>query len=592
MPAYYDLLSDFGVRDGRISVAPFWVIASVRFLNQVTFDRNDQKNGKKVGNRSVTDNRAFAAATKEMLVLGTEVQQMSISSSKGAHVTGLDALLLPTRDFRSEILPGDWVFAWIVNSRERAIDLAARIRRGDACNRFDDGLKFMGRCQSMDKLRTVDAGGRRVIRYALRAAGFTEFDSQIIYFPELETRDDFGEWFRKLGNILNDIIESRNADGHKDVGSLKIDLLLPRLLTTLLGKGLPRKDKNIAGSANKNDVELERRAGGEAYLVPDKAAALLGKGAASGMLKYADLLEVVTGVQHYRNDTTGSMQNSFAVLIPHLVGAGPHYRTGQPLQGNTMPTPPTFDYESVWSILGQYLNPGINEMYLTLRASPDQGRIVPTFIARQLPFTTQASSIGHKADFPRTQFLELPRWKIDPVLVFGERVGTNDAQRFNFCHVTGIAPDRDPLQEFILNRPIRDDLDILRSGLRPYSTTVNCSVLDSRIDSRRWTDHVADFTMQQQLTLGGSLRLQGIEAPICVGDNCEFEEVVYHIEGVNHSCFLDEKGKPRFITNLTITHGMSSEARIERSKKDISIAQYAVFTDEGSDASVVELPQG
>jgi hypothetical protein len=591
MPAYYDLQKDFfpyTVEDGqsRISVAPFWVLAVVRFENQVTFDRNDSRNGNKTGNRSVTNDRSYIMKTKDTLILGGDVLQMSVSSSKASHVGSLDAILANTRDFRSEILPGDWVLAWIVNDKEKAVDLATRIRAGQPCNRFTDGFKFIGRAQTCDRLMNVDAQGHRVIRYSLNAAGFVEFDSQIIYFQQIEVENDdvFGAWSRKLGTIINDIVESRDENGHKDVGALKIDNLLRRLLVVLLGRGLPKKDKNLSAD---QDPLAERRAGGEACLVPYAVGALLGRSPSEGTMKYADLLQSIVGVQKYSLDNSGAIQNSFSALMPRLEGTGPYYRTGVPLKGSSLPTPPEFSYQSVWSILSQYLNPGLNEMYVTLRASPDDGSIVPTFIARQYPFTTEASFKGHKADFLRTRYLELPRWKIAPALIRSERIGTNDAQRFNLCHIVGIAPKADPAWEFLANKPIRDDLDIFRSGLRPYSTTVNCSIKDAVKDPQRWSDHVADFTMQQQLTLNGTVTLVGIEAPICIGDNCEFDDTVFHIESVTHSCSIVQ-GRRQFITSLGLTHGMSSEARIKQSKLDIALSQYVVFSDDSTEASVMQ----
>jgi hypothetical protein len=49
----------------------------------------------------------------------------------------------------------------------------------------------------------------------------------------------------------------------------------------------------------------------------------------------------------------------------------------------------------------------------------------------------------------------------------------------------------------------------------------------------------------------------GIYEPIAVGDNLEFDFVIYHIEGVIHRCTISQDGVKSFRTILTISNGIS-----------------------------------
>jgi hypothetical protein len=92
-------------------------------------------------------------------------------------------------------------------------------------------------------------------------------------------------------------------------------------------------------------------------------------------------------------------------------------------------------------------------------------------------------------------------------------------------------------EQLALNPPVRDDLDIQRSGLRAYMTTVACATKDQVGHApNAWISLTADRPHRQpvhaQRHRVGSL---GIVSPICEGDNLEWDGVVYHIESVTHS---------------------------------------------------------
>lgn len=550
--------------DGLASMSPAWVLYVVRFAKQVTFDRSSTS----IGNRSVSTDPQAAMAERPALVITDDCVQMQTSSLKGQHTTGLSANLLPSMEYLREILPGDWVMAWMVNSQEKANDLAARLTAKKPCNDFMDGLKYMGRVEGLRKIISVQRDtGTRTISYGLQSNGFGEWDNQILYFPELEILDqkNVGVWLSRLGTFFGSLVTAQG-------GTLDINKILPTLARLLLGDGLPvgainldmEKNERLRVTAN-NDQPV-------AGLVPDSIGKVLGrtpKVSRSGMLTYLDLFECIFGVQKYDASSPG---NSYTNLLPanleEYEDTGTSetiFRyTNKPLAGEFTPSPFPFDNTPIWQILQTYLNPAVNEMFLALRANPN-GKILPILTVRQLPFSTIERSQTFVPDNQEsgikalTTFEELPRWYADDSLIVAANIGTSNAPRFNVVQVIGNAPgiNLDPTFNFVRNPPVRDDLDVMRSGVRMYARTVNCHLNDAQTNAKAWTNLVSDFTMGQHLMLTGTISLVGVQAPICVGDNFEYGGTVYHIEGVNHSCGIDFNGYRFFETTLQLTHGMT-----------------------------------
>jgi hypothetical protein len=58
--------------------------------------------------------------------------------------------------------------------------------------------------------------------------------------------------------------------------------------------------------------------------------------------------------------------------------------------------------------------------------------------------------------------------------------------------------------------------------------------------------------------MNGTFVCVGIQAPIAIGDNLEFEDVVYHIEQVVHSCSVNPaNGIKTFRTIISVSQGIS-----------------------------------
>jgi hypothetical protein len=235
--------------------------------------------------------------------------------------------------------------------------------------------------------------------------------------------------------------------------------------------------------------------------------------------------------------------------------------------------------------MSSYLNSPVNEMLTVLRAD-DDSNIYPFLVVRQVPLTTdeganaaakvllqpdkddpdsegewvvekQNVELGERK-IPATAFMELPRWVVAPGLVFDADIGRSDQPRVNMCYVYGSGPGSpvDEVKSFHLAPPIKDDLDILRNGVRPYMPSVNVLLVDGNLGPSNWRDFMADISMSLHLTLNGTMSISGVRAPIAPGDNLEYEGIVYHIESVTHTFRLDSStGNRHFQTSLNLSNG-------------------------------------
>ncbi len=546
-----------------ISVSSYWVLAVIQFKYPNTYRR--------VNKASFSKNFPEATEIRGMLVITSDCQSMSIMANKATHIPTLSANLLPGEaNYLNEIMPGDYVMAWMMNDEATYLGVLDRIKDGKSANSFMDGLKFVGQVQNISKVLTQSPEGIKSIRFPLTAAGFTQFDTQLYYEPHLAEADGaLGEMFSRYGVTINQVI-GENGKG------IDVNLAIPLFLNVLLGNGVQRN----FGRGN-DDERLRATTGKEApyaFVIPNLVGSILNKQNQSkpgGSLAFVDILQTIIGVQKYSGDQGGEAADASEpaddapsrIFTPdncQASGSTLKY-TGTPMLGDFVPDVPQFTNHPVWSVLRQYLNPAVNEMYATLRASSDS-QIVPTLVVRQMPFTTSQ----YQGDLNVTRYLELPRWKIHSALIRSVDLGRTDAMRHNFIHVyANVTNTGEPTvaQQVVYSPPTRDDLDIGRNGLRGHFETVPCSHGDaiggkgdgSDAGPKKWMELKADILMGQHLTMSGHMTSVGIQAPICIGDNIEYDGVVLHIESVTHQCSIGMSGQKTFTTTLGLTHGYRAE---------------------------------
>jgi hypothetical protein len=575
----YNLVNDFyGLTQNQtlvgadlITTNPSWVLAVYRFRQAVTFSRNTMT--------SANDDPSSGIIVQGgPLIITSDCTALQIESNKSSYIGGLTATLtFGEVNYLSEILPTDWILAWIVNDGERATDLVSRIKAGTPCNAFHDGLKFVGRVGSIRKILSVADTGMKTIGYTLQAKSFREFDMTVFYDQQLRFAiPNIGAYIGLLGQNLMELMSVTI-----EKGGIDINTVLPWLINLLLGSGIadgfvnPLGKVISKGAKGLNQPIAHGLTSDEdapyAYILPNEVGRLLDKKATSkkgALLSYADILETMIGIQKYSGGFTSSIGSSSpqAMFQPDgLITKGNRRNTNTPLTGAFPAITPDFTNKSVWTILSQFLNPVINEMYTTLRIN-EQGLVVPQLIFRQIPFTTNVFANGHGAanQIQTTPFLTLPRWKIDPLLLKSFNIGRSDTEQFNFFHVYGTSDllKKDSLvQQLIRLPPIQDFTDIKRNGIATFQATVAVApqtVLTGATGN--WNMLTADWHSGGHLKFNGTINVIGIQAPICIGDNVEFDNLVMHIESVLHSCQISQDGRKTFTTTLLVTQGVRGDA--------------------------------
>lgn len=571
--ATYNVIQDYDTTPGRQEIAsdPYWIVCVFRMKFPTTFSRAlipQAANQNSTSSASVSISPADSVAIRgKPFIVTDDCIQLRVDHSKTSHVGSMSATLVDSGiNYLAEIYPGDYVCAWMFNNQDDFQDVMGRLNdfsdNPAPCNQFKDGLKFVGRVQSLRKNLTQDPSGFRSVRYQLNGVSFDPFDAQVFYDPYLAQKiPGVSTYFAKLGESLSKLIQTQGNAGKGNFSGFSVNAAVPFFLELLLGKGIPNQLETPGPEATRITTGLDAP---YSYIIPTPIGQILGQTkASSGTLRYTDILESIVGVQKYAPVLTPPVE------LQDPSGVGVDLQTDiQELQvsqnfspastedmlGIFLPQIPQFTNKSVWSVLQQYLNPAVNELYTTLRVNAD-GKVMPTLVCRQLPFTSSLL----KTDLSVTRFLDLPRWGVDPVLVKDINFGRSDSVRFNFVHVYGDAPDPNHSQtaQLVQNPPIRDDLDVARSGLRSFMTTIQCAPADNRNGSPgKWMAIASDILMSQQLTLTGVMTTFGIQSPICVGDNLEWDSVVFHIESVSHTCAI-QGGKKQFITSIALSHGVS-----------------------------------
>jgi hypothetical protein len=254
----------------------------------------------------------------------------------------------------------------------------------------------MGRIDSVRKHMRLDRqSGIKTSGVSVTAIGFRELDSQIFYDQNLAENDalsgSLGSWLAKLGLDLEALFAVDIKNGQKN----NARALITSLVDLIVGKGVS-KDINPTGNSALQ-AGTGANATGEApfaYLVPRVVGAFLGITGSSktgGIMSYADILTTLMGVQEY--NTSSATAGEGAAFIPTHDRSSSSQRmyTGTELLGTFLPVMPELTNKPLWSVLQQYLNPTVNEMYTCLRVNKDN-RIVPTLVVRQIPFTTEAFS--------------------------------------------------------------------------------------------------------------------------------------------------------------------------------------------------------
>lgn len=532
--------------------SPTWVLTFVRFENRDTLRNQD------IPPLEVNNN--------DPLVVENDCISVTTTMNKGTLTPSMEATLKETDvNYLTAVAPGDFVFVNMLNWESDARDLAIRANNGDPINGPDDGFKGLFKVQSVRKSYLVnEQTGEKSVSYKIDAYGFTEFNNTIYFNQNLlasGSQDNYTLFIRRLSSDWANLISPK--------GFFNLQKIISILITSFIGNGINTSDLS-------DDLKSHLPTANTQFYVPLLVGSLLG---IPRVTAAKDIYNYLFGIQGYSTNQNQTLSQGLnPQLKSNFFGPGFHYTTTE-VYGDAFFMPEFWNANKAWSIINQYLNNPLNEIYTCYKLSND-GRIYPTVVFRQIPFTTQDFESRFNISPSNTKFLNIPRWKIDSSIVYNFDIGRDEAARVNFFQYysrVGLINDTGgagPAQEVAAINYVFDSDDVKRSGLRP---SIVSGMFDPYISagprSPIWAKIMADSVMGSQLKLNGTLECIGIDNPICIGDNLEFEGIVFHIESVIHSCFIDPvSGVKRFKTILKLSSGISINSTS-------SVTQYAEMTD-------------
>lgn len=534
--------------------SPAYVLTFVRWSNRDTFNYTS-------GAPDSLDTRNPFVVVNDAIKVTTTDKKSSMTSTATIALKGGDI------NYATAVHPGDFVLVNMLNWPKDAMRVRGKALKRQPINKVGDGFKGLYKIQNVvENLSQNPDTGAKNLTYTITAASFTEFNNTIYYNPALAAA--FSD---KGTNLFQSLIGQYYQDNLKT--NSEVQVIVKDLFKILIGKSLKDKDPKIRNFGNTH------------FKVPTLLGKLIGRDDA----KFAnEIYNYILGIWKDSRDISPSEQNLGLGFNPGIKqdSEGNFYSTGTLLQGNKEVFIENWNNSTAWSIIKQNTNSVMNELFTSHRISPDN-YVLPTVIVRQKPFTTnhfesRTDGNGKPDGYAVTKFLQLPRWKISPNLLLSKQTSKNEAARFNFVQVytrsLSDVADQDMAQQIALKNFVEDARDIQRNGLRPYVVTANFDFptkdRNKRIRAREWARILSDWIIGGHLKESGTFVFQGIQDPIAVGDNIEFDNIVYHIESITHDISIMPSGKKKFRTTLQVTYGMD-----KRSSKDGPIYANMEHTD-------------
>lgn len=515
--------------------SPHWVLSFVRWASRDTLRS-------KTGGTDFTETRGT-----DPLVVENDCIGVTVNVNKGTLTHSMNATLVQTDiNYMTDVAPGDFVVVnmlnWSVDAR-RVAD-AARARK--PINGYSDGFKGLFKVQSVRKVVQTDINtGTRQVVFRITGFAFTEFNNTVYFQPEMINQAESENVSLYTANLSSNwtlLVSSKGLTNGQD--------LIKAIVESLIGSGI--------GDSGQRDKLGNLKSPNTLFFIPKLVGNLLG---VQGATAAKDIYNFLFGIQQYASGSAATIAAGFNPVNISSV-EGRFIQTSSRCKGESLQKPEYWNQVKVWSILNQFTNSPLNEMYTTFRVAPS-GRIMPTVVYRQIPFTND----DFKNDSVEvTRFMNLPRWKISPALVYSVDIGRDEAARINFVQYFGRSALANGAwgtsSETASKNYLYDIDDVKRSGLRPYVISNNFDITKNNEEyaSPAWARIVGDALIGGHLKLNGSLECIGIVDPIAVGDNLEFDGVVYHIEEVSHAASYGPDGKRMFRTKLSLSSGLSKDS--------------------------------
>ena len=328
--------------------------------------------------------------------------------------------------------------------------------------------------------------------------------------------------------------------------ALSIRSVFKALVQYLIGRGFPPEFGGQKEEVTRNFNDN--------FIVPADIGQLLGLGRVQ---RAADIYTYYNGIQQFRSNAPSEEIG----LNPITTRDGTFLNCGQSPEGAVVLIGEYWNQTVAWSIINQYINSTLNEIYTTFKLTPE-GMVLPSVVLRQKPFSSKFFTSRNQIS--ATEFLSLPRWRVDPALITNFDLGQEEVARINFVQVIGKARGMGLASEMALQASKQnfevDQGDIIRSGLKPYIVTCDFDFPITQngqmtVKSPDWTKLVYDWLHNGHLRESGSISCVGVTEPIAVGDNLQLGDTVYHIESINHSISVSPNGVKTFNTSIALSFG-------------------------------------
>lgn len=531
--------------------SPSWVVTFVRFEERDFYNYNNDPETTKIA-------ESLLEKTPPLVVINDCIN-LTVSQTKSSHNQSCSMVLVSGEvNYSAAVVPGDYFIVNIVNSESKANDIFSRATNLKAINKYDDGFKGLFKVQSVHQNLQTSGNGQKALVYTITGHSFNEMDNVIYFNPNMlsagEEKNDL-YFMTVMGGNWNTLIKDKNSSSVQNI--------IKSLYSAFIGNGFNKEAANrefrVEGGINRTENNL--------YKIPPQISKLMGIQKSETFA--ADIIDVYDGVQEYEKNNSQEEYKKMHPIFDQKKSSGRFYSSKNDLGGHSYAKPEFWNQIKVWDIMNQYLNPVINEMYTTFKVSPNlssnQTSVMPALIVREKPFTTpNIKNVIAEGLRPHTYFHKLPNWVMPGEAVISANIGRDDATRFNFVQVFGrvqmLSPSGNIAFQTADHNYQVDKADIIRSGLRPYNVTSNFDYIDpnskSSYDSIYWSKLVANWVMGSHLKMTGTINCVGIEKPIPIGDNMEYEGFLFHIEGINHQCSISGNGQKTFRTSIQLSNGL------------------------------------
>jgi hypothetical protein len=503
---------------------------------------------------SVRDSKNYttldAMTVRNPLVVVNDAVTINVTSNKNSPQHNFSCTLKQgDLNYMTAIHPGDFVIVNMVNSETKAMEIRDRAIRKQPINKRDDGFKGLFKIADVRMQLATAPNGMKQYVVSVTGRAFDEFSNVLYFNPAYSNREN-------NSFIDNNFKNWRDLILKKDQNN--VQNLIKEAVKRTIGVGA----KVLSKDAPLNQIPV--------YKVPGIVCDLLNKKQEKDP-HMSKINNYYLGLWSFTGSTPNSKAPFEKGFTNFFQSDGKEkdnwYKTNSPLSGTRQITLQDFSNVSVWSLIQDYSNPVINETYTCFRVAED-GYVYPSFIARQKPFNTPKYKKNQYA-MKHTQFLDMPRWKIDPDLIYQISLGRSDAARINFVQIftrnLAINDSLNQATQIEIGNFVEDKKDIERHGRKPFIKNCNYDYPLDGTDKpeylgKKYANLVADWVMNGHLKMNGSISCAGIEKPICIGDNLEFDRIVYHIESVQHQMTIAPNGAKKFVTNMSLSMGISEKS--------------------------------